>query len=86
MVFGRREPTGKTVFEIGRSADDYLLSFHELAYDIGVDDYTRLYMAATVKRDPTFRLPDNLGDVLWPANFGLRYGEEADIRFEALLV
>jgi beta-glucosidase len=86
MVFGRREPTGKTVFEIGRSADDYMLSNQELAFDIGVDEFTRLYMAATVKQDPTFKLPNNLGDVLWPAHFGLRYGEKAAIRFETLTV
>lgn len=86
MVFGRREPGGQTVFEIGRSDEDYLLSFYDLGLDIGVDDYTRLYMAAIVKQDPTAKLPNNLGDVLWPNRFGMRYGEEADIYFDTLLV
>lgn len=86
ILFGRREPSGRTVFEIGRSADDYLLSFGDLGLDIGVDDFTRLYMAAVVKQDPTYELPDNLGDVLWPADFGMEYGKKASIYYDTLLV
>lgn len=86
MLFGRREPSGRTVFEIGRSAEDYMLSFGDLGLDIGVDDFTRLYMAATVKQDPTAKLPNNLGDVLWPNDFGMKYGKQANIYFDTLLV
>lgn len=85
MLYGEKQPTGSTVFEIGRTSDDANLDWGELQFDTGVDLPTRLYMAATVRRDPTAALPTNLGDVIVPVGFGMRYGEASDIRINTLV-
>ena len=86
MVFGEKEPEGSLVYEIPRDGDDAQTDWGELAYDTGVDTTTRLYMAATVRQDPTALLPNNLGDVLYPADFGMRYGEDSDINLNTLVM
>ena len=85
MLFGEKEPTGSTVFEIGRTSDDAVLDWGELQFDTGVDMTTRLYMAETVRRNPTAELPTNLGDVVAPVGFGMRYGQNADIVVNTLV-
>ena len=86
MVFGEKEPEGSLVYEIPRDGDDAQTDWGELAYDTGVDTTTRLYMAATVRQDPTALLRTNLGDVLYPADFGMRYGEDSDINLNTLVM
>lgn len=85
MLFGEKEPTGSTVFEIGRTSDEAVLDWGELQFDTGVDMTTRLYMAETVRRNPTAELPTNLGDVVAPVGFGMRYGQNADIVVNTLV-
>ena len=85
MLFGTKEPTGSTVFEIARTSDDANLDWGELQFDTGVDIPTRLYMAATVRNNPTAALPTNLGHVIIPVGFGMRYGENADIDINTLV-
>ena len=85
MLFGVKEPTGSTVFEIGRTSDEAVLDWGELQFDTGVDMTTRLYMAETVRRNPTAQLPTNLGDVVLPVGFGMRYGQDADIVVNTLV-
>ena len=82
MIFGERQPEGSLVFEIARDAIGNALDWGELQ----LDTKTRLYMAATVRRNPTAQLPNNLGDVLFPNDFGMRYGENADISLNTLAV
>ena len=86
IIFGEREPAGSLVFEIVRSAEDNLLDCGELQLDRGVDNRTRLYMAGTVCQNPEAVLPNNLGNVLFPNGFGMRYGQTADISLNTLLV
>ena len=86
MLFGERQPEGSLVFEIARNSDDALLDWGELGLDTGVDMRTRLYMAATVRQDPTALLPSNIGDVLYPSNFGMRYGEPSNINLNTLVM
>lgn len=85
MLFGAKEPSGSTVFEIARNSDDANLDWGELQFDTGVDMKTRLYMAATARQNPTAELPTNLGDVIVPVGFGMRYGEAADIVIDTLV-
>lgn len=85
MLFGTKEPTGSTVFEIARISDDANLDWGELQFDTGVDIPTRLYMAATVRSNPTAAIPTNLGDVIIPVGFGMRYGQDADIAVDTLV-
>ena len=86
MLFGVREPRGSLVFEIARTAEDAALAWGELAVDTGVDMTTRLYMAATMRQNPSADLPNNLGDVLYPSGFGMRYGQAADINLNTLVM
>jgi beta-glucosidase-like glycosyl hydrolase len=86
MLFGKREPTGSTVFEIARNSNDAALDFADLQLDIGVDTKTRLYMVGTVRQNPTAVIPNNLGDVLYPNGFGLQYGQDAQISLNTLVV
>jgi len=86
MLFGTSVPGGSLVYEIARSIDDTILSFGDLQLDMGVDPVTRLYMVGTVRQDPTTKVPANLGDVLYPAGFGLTYGEDAAITLNTLIV
>jgi beta-glucosidase len=86
MLFGEREPSGSLLYEIARNDDDATLAWGELAVDTGVDTTTRLYMAATMRQDPTTELPTNLGDVLYPSGFGMSYGKDADIDLNTLVM
>ncbi len=85
MLYGEKQPTGSLVFELARNTDDATVDWGELQFDTGVSMETRLYMAATVRNNPTFELPTNLGDVVAPVGFGMRYGEKADIVIDSLV-
>ena len=86
FLFGDRVPQGSTVYEIGRTADDYLLSWGDLQLDIGMDDYMRLYCAATIRNQPDTLVPNNLGDSLYSSNFGMTYGTVADFDINTLVL
>lgn len=85
MLFGEKEPTGSLVFELARTTDDAINDWGELQFDTGVDMTTRLYMAAVVRANPTAQLPTNLGDVVAPVGFGMRYGQKAEISVNTLV-
>ena len=85
MLYGEKQPTGKTVYEIGRSDADATLDWGELQFDTGVDTRTRLFLAATVRQNPTAEIPNNLGDVIAPPHFGMTYGNDADIVINTLV-
>jgi len=84
MLFGEKEPAGTLVFEVPYDLMDTRLAWGELQNDIGVDAKTRLFMAMTVKEDPTFELPRNLGDVLFTADYGMSYSNPAAIEASLL--
>ena len=86
IIFGEKEPEGKLLYEISRNSEDAYFDWGELAYDTEVDMPTRLYMAATVRQNPTAELPDNLGNVLYGANFGMHYSQKADIDINTLVM
>lgn len=86
FLFGARVPQGSTVYEIGRTADDYFLSWGDLQLDIGMDDYTRLYYAAAIRNQPDLLVPNNLGDSLYSSNFGMTYGTVADFDINTLVL
>ena len=86
MLFGDKEPAGKTLFEIGYEGTAKTLSWGELQDDIGVTDDVRLYMAMLAKRNPAIEMPNNLGDVIVTDNFGIQYSKPADIQLSLLTV
>lgn len=85
MLYGVKTPSGKTVFEMAWTSEDAELDWGELQFDTGVDTKTRLYMAAVARNNPTADLPTNLGDVMYPAHFGMRYDQPADITCNTLI-
>lgn len=86
MLFGEKEPTGKTLFELAYNPDDKALSWGELQDDIGVSDDVRLYMAMLAKRNPAVEMPNNLGDVIVTDGFGIELSKPADIHLSLLTV
>lgn len=86
MLYGVSNPGGKTVYEIGWDANERLLSFGDLQYDIGANDRERLYMAALVKNDAHADIPVNIGNEMVTARYGISYGHDADIELKWLLV
>ncbi len=84
MLYGEKEPTGKTLFELAYNADDETLSWGELQDDIGVDNKTRLYMAMLAKNNPTIEMPNNLGDVIVTTDYGMSYTNVPDIQLSLL--
>ncbi len=86
MLFGEKEPRGKTLFEIGYESTAVNLSWGELQDDIGVSDEVRLYMAMLAKENPGIEMPNNLGDVIVTDGFGIEYSKPADIQLCLLTV
>lgn len=86
MLFGEKEPTGTTLFEVGYEAGAKTLSWGELQDDIGVTNPVRLYMAVLAKEDPTIEMVNNLGNVLYTDSYGIRYSNPADIELSMLTV
>ncbi len=86
FLFGDRVPAGSLVFEIARAKDDYILSWGDLQLDIGMDDYTRLYLAATIRNQPDYLVPNNIGDSLYSSNFGMTYGAQPDFDINTLVL
>lgn len=85
MLYGVSNPGGKTLYEIGWTPFDRLLAFGDLQYDIGANDRERLYMAALVKNDQYIEMPNNLGNEMVTAMYGMSYGQDADIELKWLL-
>lgn len=86
MLFGARTPSGSLLYEIARTDDDAILSWGDLQLDTAIDDTARLYLAAMIRNQPDLLVPDNLGDVLYTANFGMTYGAKADFDINTLIV
>ena len=86
FLFGNRVPAGSLVFEIARTKNDYLMSWGDLQLDIGADDYTRMYLAATIRNQPDYLVPNNLGDSLYSSDFGMTYGAQPDFDVNTLVL
>lgn len=86
MLYGDSNPGGKTVYEIGWTHADRLLSFGDLQHDIGVTDPVRLYMAQLAKDNPNIVMPNNLGNEMVTTKYGMSYGQDADIELKWLLL
>ena len=86
ILFGYTEAGGSTLFEVAYDSADEALSWGELQDDIGVDTYTRLYMAMLARNNPEIDMPNNLGDVLYTTNYGISYSNPSDIQFDLLTV
>ncbi len=86
LLFGEREPEGKIVKEIAR--DDLMdnMQWKDLAGDQGLDTYTRLILQATMITSDTFATPNNWGDPLLQYQYGMRYGQQPEMSYSALVL
>ncbi len=86
LLFGVREPGGVMTKEINRNATD-LDQWKDLAGDMGADPYVRLMIQATMMADKeNHASPNNWGDPLVQALYGMKYGEQADFAYSCLIL
>ena len=86
LLFGAREPEGHIVKEIARDSMMDEAQWKDLAGDQGLDTYTRLILEAMMLTSPDYSTPNNWGDPLLQYQYGMRYGQQAELRFTALVL
>ena len=87
LLFGVREPGGVIVKEISRDSVSDELQWKDLAGDQGADPYVRLMVQGAMMKDRTYHAsPNNWGDPLVQALYGMKYGEQADIVASCLIL
>ena len=87
LLFGVREPGGVIVKEIARDAASDKLQWKDLAGDQGADPYVRLMVQATMMADTEYHAsPNNWGDPLVQALYGMKYGEQAEFVYSCLIL
>lgn len=86
MLFGRREPSGMIVSEVPRSEEQDAGQWNDLANDTGASTKDRLILMEMVRMDPSVKLPNYFGDPLLCYEYGMRYGEEANLIYDTLVV
>ena len=86
LLFGTREPEGHIVKEIARDSAMDNEQWKDLAGDQGLDPYTRLILEAVMLTSGDYTTPNNWGDPLLQYKYGMRYGQQADLTFSALIL
>ncbi len=85
LLFGVREPGGVMTKEITRTTD--ILEWKDLAGDMGADPYVRLMIQATMMADTeNHASPNNWGDPLVQALYGMSYGEQPEFGYSCLIL
>ena len=86
LLFGVKEPGGVMTKEINRDASD-VLEWKDLAGDMGADPYGRLMIQATMMADKeNHASPNNWGDPLVQALYGMKYGEQPGFAYSCLIL
>ncbi|MBR5345328.1 MAG: hypothetical protein IK127_05840 [Clostridia bacterium] len=86
LLFGDAEPAGMVVKELARDGAMNDAQFKDLAGDQGVDTWVRLMLLGTMESDEYNTVPHNWSDALVQFRYGMRYGEEPDFAYEALIL
>ena len=87
LIFGVKEPGGVIVKEIARDSINDELQWKDLAGDQGASPYVRLMVQGAMMKDKaTHASPNNWGDPLVQALYGMKYGEQADIVYSCLIL
>ena len=85
ILFGVREPGGIMTKEIVRGSD--ATEWKDLAGDMGADPYVRLMIQATMMADKEYHAsPNNWGDPLVQALYGMKYGEQPEFVYSCLIL
>ena len=86
LLFGVKEPGGVMTKEINRDTSD-VLEWKDLAGDMGADPYVRLMIQATMMADKeNHASPNNWGDPLVQALYGMKYGEQPEFAYSCLIL
>ena len=87
LLFGEKEPGGVIVKEIARDSFADEEQWKDLAGDQGASPYVRLMIQATMEDDTeTHASPNNWGDPLVQAYYGMSYGEDPDFVYSCLIL
>ena len=87
LIFGEKEPAGVIVKELARDSINDATQWKDLAGDQGADPYVRLMVQATMMADTEYHAsPNNWGDPLVQALYGMKYGESADFVYSCLIL
>ena len=86
ILFGVKEPGGVMTKEINRDTSD-VLEWKDLAGDMGASSYVRLMIQATMMADKeNHASPNNWGDPLVQALYGMKYGAEPKFTYSCLIL
>ncbi len=87
LLFGEAQPGGVIVKEIARDSFNDASQWKDLAGDQGASPYVRLMVQATMEDDKEYHAsPNNWGDPLVQALYGMKYGESADFVYSCLIL
>lgn len=86
LLFGERAPEGMIVKEIARDTLSDGIQWQNLAGDQGASQWVRLMLLGTMKASEDHTVPANWGDPLFCYRYGMRYGEQPDFEYEALVL
>ena len=87
LLFGVKEPGGVIVKEIARDSINDEVQWKDLAGDQGADPYVRLMIQATMMADKeNHASPNNWGDPLVQALYGMKYGEQPEFAYSCLIL
>ncbi len=87
LIFGAKEPGGVIVKELARDSINDELQWKDLAGDQGADPYVRLMVQATMMADKQYHAsPNNWGDPLVQALYGMKYGEQPEFAYSCLIL
>ena len=87
LIFGEKEPGGVIVTELARDSINDELQWDDLAGDQGADPYVRLMVQATMMADTQYHAsPNNWGDPLVQALYGMSYGKQPEFVYSCLIL
>lgn len=86
LLFGEAQPTGMVVKELARDTDMDETQWKDLAGDQGANMYVRMMLLAMMESSEYHTVPGNWGDPLIQYQYGMRYGEQPDFAYQALVL
>lgn len=87
LLFGAKEPGGVIVKELARDDVNDALQWKDLAGDQGANTYVRLMVQATMMADDEYHAsPNNWGDPLVQALYGMSYGKQPEFKYSCLVL
>lgn len=86
LIFGEKQPGGVITKEIARNSYEDNIQFKDLAGDQGAPAYVRLMVQAVMEDSENHASPNNWGDPLVQAFYGMSYGAQPEFKYSCLIV